>query len=140
MKRYTSIGSLLLIISLGSTCSVLAEDVVPLGKFRVAGYLPDYRFAEFDFATAGGLTDLIVFSAEPNVDADLDVERLKNFPWAKLVECKTKHRIRLILTIGGWGRSTHFAHVAADTGRRQRFADVYFPVKNSARRKDRRCV
>jgi GH18 family chitinase len=103
---------------------VLADNVASLSAFRVAGYLPDYRFAEFDIATAQGVTDLIVFSAEPTVDAGLDLERLKNCPWPKLLAFKTKHRVRLILTIGGWDRSTHFAHVAADAERRKAFADA----------------
>lgn len=124
MKHYASICSLLLIIALGSQCPVLGNEVASTSEFRVAGYLPDYRFAEFDIATAQALTDLIIFSAEPNEDGGIDLERLKNCPWPKLLELKTKHRVRLILTIGGWDRSAHFARMAADAKLRKAFADA----------------
>lgn len=124
VKHVASLGTILLILTLGTTCPGFADDSARLSAFRVAGYLPDYRFAEFDFATTEGLTDLIIFSAEPTVDGGLNLERLKDCPWAKLLEHKTKHRIRLILTIGGWDRSTHFAHVAADANRRKAFVEA----------------
>lgn len=124
MRLYALICWLLLSFALGSQSPMLGNEVASLSEFRVAGYLPDYRFAEFDIATAQGLTDLIIFSAEPNEDGGIDLERLKNCPWPKLLELKTKHRVRLILTLGGWDRSTHFAHVAADASRRKAFADA----------------
>jgi hypothetical protein len=48
--------------------------------FRIVGYLPDYRAADFDPASARCLTDLIVFSAEPTKDGDLSLDRLKSVP------------------------------------------------------------
>lgn len=107
---------------------VLADDVAGFSDFRVAGYLPDYRFAEFDIKSAQGVTDLILFSAEPTADGGLNLERLQDCPWQELLAFKTRHRVRLILTIGGWERSTHFAHVAADAQRRKAFADAVVRV------------
>ena len=120
MRRFKRIGWLLFLMAISVSGQSRAEDSV----FRVAGYLPDYRFAEFDTKSAHGVNDLIVFSAEPTADANLDVKRLENCPWEKLLDFKTKHRVRLFLTIGGWDRSTHFAHVAASKERRKVLADA----------------
>jgi len=91
-------------------------------EFRVAGYLPDYRVAQFDLQASAGLTDLILFSAEPTAAGGLDLGRLKNVPWVKFREFKTKHRVRLILCVGGWERSAQFAAVARTPENRRPFA------------------
>ena len=90
-------------------------------EFAVIGYLPDYRAAAFDPGAARGLTDLIVFSAEPTAAGALDLSRLKNVPWAKLRAFKTRERVRLILCVGGWERSAHFAAVASSADKRRAF-------------------
>jgi GH18 family chitinase len=102
--------------------TVSAEDRQETAPgFRLVGYLPDYRAADFDFASARGVTDLIVFSAEPGKDGALNLDRLKNVPWAKLREFKTRERVRLLLCVGGWGRSRHFPAVAASDEARRAF-------------------
>src|SRR5262245_18865975 len=107
----------------GAASSVSAGDepAAPAGDFRVVGYLPDYRAGGFDPASARGLTDLILFSAEPAGDGGLNLDRLKAVPWAKLREFKTQQRVRLILCVGGWGRSRHFAAVAGSEELRGHF-------------------
>jgi GH18 family chitinase len=91
-------------------------------SFRVVGYLPDYR--EFERITTRGLTDLILFSATPTATGDLDISRLKKMPWSKLRAFKTKQRVRLILCVGGWERSSHFAAVAGSDPIRQKFVNA----------------
>lgn len=91
------------------------------GEFVVVGYLPDYRAAEFDARRVGGLTDLIVFSAEPGATGQLDLSRLKGVPWAKLRAYKTRERVRLLLCVGGWERSGHFATVVGSAEKRRAF-------------------
>jgi GH18 family chitinase len=97
-----------------------ADDTAPSPRddFVVRGYLPDYRAAQFDPVAARGLTDLIVFSAEPTAAGPLGLSRLKSVPWARLRAFKTHERVRLTLCIGGWGRSTHFAAVAGSPEKR----------------------
>jgi GH18 family chitinase len=90
--------------------------------FRVAGYLPDYRAAMFDPAAASGLTDIILFSAEPTVAGGLELSRVKNLPLARLRDFKAKTQVRLILCVGGWGHSTCFAGLAGSPQARQEFA------------------
>jgi GH18 family chitinase len=90
--------------------------------FRVVGYLPEYRAAQFDPAAAKLLTDLVVFSARPTAEGEIDLARLGRIPWEKLRTARTAHKVRLILCVGGWGRSDGFAAVAASEERRKRFA------------------
>ncbi len=115
----------LLAASLISTTVAIADDdaIATPESFRIAGYLPDYRLASYDLAKARGLSDLIVFSAEPTAEGDVDLTRLQNTPWTTLQRFKTQNRIRLILSIGGWERSQHFATIATSPDKTIRFAD-----------------
>lgn len=106
-------------------CSVFvgvleAQAPPALHPFRIAGYLPDYRFAGFEAEMAKGLTDLIVFSAELNADGTLDSSRIERCPWPRLQELKQSTGMRLWLAIGGWERSEHFAAVAGSDELRKR--------------------
>jgi GH18 family chitinase len=96
----------------------------PRPAFRIAGYLPNYRMATFDPSTTAGLTDLIVFSAEPTAQGGLDLRHLHEAQWARLRAFKTRQRVRLILAVGGWERSAHFAAVAASAELRRAFAQA----------------
>lgn len=100
---------------------VADDDVAALPvPFRVVAYLPEYR--EFKPEAALGVTDLIVFSAEPAVDGGLDMKRLERTPWSALCEFKTRQGVRLILCVGGWERSANFATIASNPDLRKRFA------------------
>jgi type 1 glutamine amidotransferase len=94
----------------------------PAPGFRIVGYLPDFEAADFDAAWARRLTDLMVFSAQPRADGSIDLSRVKNMPWTKLQEVKSKHGTRLILCLGGWGRCTHFAAVAGSVAKSKKLA------------------
>jgi GH18 family chitinase len=106
------------------TQSARGQQAAGMGSFRVAGYLPDYRFSNINFDAIKGLTDLIIFSAEPGPDGTLNTSRIKACPWDSLLRFKTENRIRLILTIGGWERSEHFAKVAKSPKDRKAFVDT----------------
>lgn len=113
---------LLVSICVCAFCVVQADDdAIARSSFRIVGYLPDYRLADYDLEAAKTLTDLIVFSAEPASDGSLNTERLKNCPWSSLLTFKTKHRVRMLLTIGGWERSTQFAAVSSSPDLRAKF-------------------
>ncbi|WP_425617131.1 glycoside hydrolase family 18 protein [Anatilimnocola sp. NA78] len=101
-----------------------AEIPAAAGTFRVAGYWPDYRAAEFEPRTASLLTDLMIFSAEPTETGGINRARLAKFPWQELRTWKTAARVRLILCIGGWERSKHFATVATSPEKRQAFVQA----------------
>ena len=97
------------------------DNTIASSSFRIVGYLPDYRLGDYNLEAAKTLTDLIVFSAEPANDGSLNTERLKNCPWPSLLTFKTKHRVRLLLTIGGWERSAQFATVSSSPVLREKF-------------------
>ena len=118
---------LLVIVAIVPTSAEEKPAIEP-SSFRVVGYLPDYRAAEFELGAARGLTDLIVFSAEPTATGQLDLSRLKNMPWAKLRDFKTRERVRLMLCVGGWDRSTHFPAVASSDLIRQEFVKAVVRV------------
>ncbi len=125
MLRF-SISCMLLVVlisvDIGEAQESIRSEVHP--RFRIAGYLPEYRFAEFNASRLSGLSDLILFSAEPTTEGGLDVRRLDQglCPWTKLWALKAQQRVQLHLTIGGWDRSRHFAKVASDQPTRERFA------------------
>jgi chitinase len=98
-----------------------STDAAP--TFRIVGYLPDYRIAEINLDNIKNVTDLMIFSAEPTAEGDLDMSRLKNTDWNKLKTFKDKNHVRLVLCVGGWGRSTHFASISQSEKLRQRFIE-----------------
>jgi chitinase len=103
-------------------------------EFRIVGYLPEYRMADFDLSDAQLYTDLIVFSAEPTPEGELNMARLAGVvPWDKLRKVKTAYRVRLLLCVGGWERSGHFAAMTRSEGSRNRFVEAAIRVCLSER-------
>ncbi len=90
--------------------------------FRVVGYLPDYRMAQLDQSLGQHLTDLIYFSVEPDAKGGLDRKRLKPEYLVTLKRIKDQHKIKLHLSVGGWGRSAGFPRLAASAELRTKFA------------------
>jgi GH18 family chitinase len=80
----------------------------------VAGYLPSYRAEGFRVEQAAALTDVILFSVEPRADGTIDDSRLPPQMVRPLREKLAAQGCRVLLTIGGWGRSTPFGTVTAD--------------------------
>ncbi len=91
-------------------------------EFKIVGYLPDYRLASVSWENLTHLTDLILFSAEVNPDGNLDLRRFAKVDWNKFQQLRNRSGVRLILSVGGWGRSGHFKTVAAQPNLRARFA------------------
>src|SRR5688572_14631119 len=111
----------LLSLVAGLTIPVAQAADVPRPEFRVIAYLPEYRGAGFDIDQARPLTDLVVFAATASEDGTLDTAGLRRFPWSKARQLKKETRARLILCVGGWGRSKGFPAVAADAAKRKAF-------------------
>jgi GH18 family chitinase len=96
----------------------------PVRRFRIIGYLPEYRLSQFDPQAASPLTDMILFAAEPAADGTLDLKKLANAPWDELRTFRKEHGVQLHLCVGGWGRSDHFSRVALDQTLRERFVQA----------------
>ncbi len=93
----------------------------PGRAFVVVGYVPDYRLAALDPAVGALVTDLIFFSIQPKPTGELDASRLTDKRLAKLVEMRKGRKNRLLVAVGGWGRSKGFAVVATDENARKLF-------------------
>ncbi|MFO0879240.1 MAG: glycoside hydrolase family 18 protein [Gemmataceae bacterium] len=113
----------LLMALMGLPTVALGAGPMAPGEVVVAGYLPDYRAASFDPEALRGLTDLLVFSAEPTATGPLNLSRVKAMPWARLRAYKTRARVRLWLSVGGWERSGQFATVTASAEKRKAFVE-----------------
>lgn len=105
---------------MGTLCliSACADDAKT--RFRVVGYLPEYRFSRLDEDQTTMLTDLILFAAEPDQEGLVVMGRVSSAPWEKLWELRRQHGTRLILCVGGWERSTSFSEVVHSPVKRQR--------------------
>ena len=89
--------------------------------FRIAGYLPEYRVDAVDPSQVAGLTDLIAFSVSPRSDGSLDAKAWPNGKLEKARNLAAKAKARLLLAVGGWGRSKGFPGMAGNAQYRQRF-------------------
>lgn len=98
------------------------EDVAP-GAFRIVGYLPEYRIDTIDPAIAAKVTDIVVFSAETTEDGSIRPGRWRGEALRKVRGMKEKNGVRLLISVGGWGRSRNFPAVAASPDARKHFAD-----------------
>jgi chitinase len=91
-------------------------------SFAVIGYLPDYRALNPEWGKY--VTDIIYFSAEPRTDGTLDTSRFDENVLSQLHEMQGRNGTRLLISIGGWERSTQFAAMTGDIQTRQKFVDI----------------
>ncbi len=92
-----------------------------VSEFRIAGYLPEYRVDAMDPSQVAGLTDLIAFSVTPRGDGSLDSKAWPERRLKKARSLAAKAEARLLLAVGGWGRSAGFPGMAGNDRSRQRF-------------------
>ncbi|HVX62075.1 MAG TPA: glycoside hydrolase family 18 protein [Pirellulales bacterium] len=100
-------------------------------SFCVVGYLPEYRLDAFELSSSA-LTDLIFFSLEPGPNGDINSQSLTPDALKKLQAVKQRNKLRLLATVGGWGRSKGFAPMATDARTRKQFIEnlVRFCLQN----------
>lgn len=98
---------------------------VPDGDFKVVGYLPEYRVGAVDWnATCAGVTHVLFFSVEPTSDGALGA--LDRFPDAETLrrarDACDAYGTKLMVSVGGAGRSKHFAAATASDATRRKLA------------------
>jgi chitinase len=98
------------------TLPVFAEPLV-------VGYLPDYRIDSWTSPAQSPITDLIYFGIQPPEEGKLPETPVPQEHIAKAQALKQQMATRLLLCVGGWGRSEHFPAIAADDAARARFID-----------------
>ncbi len=86
----------------------------PKEDFRIAGYLPEYRVDGIGPEQVAGLTDLIVFSVSPRNDGSLDAKAWPKHRLDKARKLADAAKARLLLAVGGWGRSAGFPGMAGN--------------------------
>ena len=109
--------------------SVSASDDANGASFVIAGYLPDYRAYINVNATAIHLTDLMIFSLTPesilqssSSPCCLSSDHYDKIRKARSYKREQQHskQIRLLLTVGGGGRSNGFRDVVTGNSQMQR--------------------
>lgn len=100
-------------------------------RMVVAGYLPAFRFGQVQPEQLQGLTDVIVFSVQPTPEGEVDLVDVQASWLARLRAQRQTSKFRMLLTVGGWGRSAAFPEVARDAEKRKRFVDelIFFVEK-----------
>ncbi|CAB9514369.1 Endochitinase B [Seminavis robusta] len=115
--------SLALLLLLNGQVALANDD------FVVAGYLPEYRSYINVNNTAAVLTDLIVFSLQPDDQGNLGPCCLEPHHFAQAREARAYKQeqfpdakpLKLWMSIGGAGRSASFPKIVADQALREKF-------------------
>ncbi len=95
----------------------------PAAKSPVlVGYVPAWSYEQVPETAYASVTDVIAFSVEPTREGRIESKDLPEPVLNHLVEKRKVHGFRLLLAIGGWERSSGFASVSADVGKREKFA------------------
>lgn len=94
----------------GLAVLVLASVARPV----LAGYVPDWGYSKLPNAALSQVTDVYYFSVQPNADASIDFSDINVANLRALASIKKNKEFRLILCVGGWERSKHFAPVTAN--------------------------
>ena len=90
-------------------------------SFSIIGYLPEYRVEKSSPEQLGPITDLIYFGIKPPANGHLPVTPVKTSILRRLHEIKHITKCRLLICVGGWGRSTGFPTLAGNKDFRKQF-------------------
>ena len=89
--------------------------------FAVVGYLPEYRVDGCTPEQVARITDLIYFGIDPSRDGQVSANPVKASVLKKLKELQSVAECRLLICVGGWGRSSGFSALANNEAARNRF-------------------
>ncbi|MCC9599197.1 glycoside hydrolase family 18 protein [Stieleria sp. JC731] len=87
----------------------------------VVGYLPDYRINGLTSDKTIGVTHLVYFGISPSKDGKLPEEPISESTLTKLKQLQLSSHCKLILCVGGWGRSDGFPSMAGNVQTRESF-------------------
>tara|TARA_B110000977_G_scaffold185875_1_gene251194 strand:- start:31547 stop:32644 length:1098 start_codon:yes stop_codon:yes gene_type:complete len=96
-----------------------------LDGFKIVGYLPEYRFDGVDWnGTCAGVTHLLLFSLEPTVDGALGaLDRFPDTDTMRVAKSSCgQYGTKLMVSVGGAGRSRFFPTVTQNKQTRRKFA------------------
>ncbi|NIA16278.1 MAG: hypothetical protein GWP08_19630 [Nitrospiraceae bacterium] len=95
--------------------------VMDLSDFVVAGYLPERSVESADPEAGRYVTDVLLFSIEPEASGALNTSRVTPEHIARIQAMRAAYGTRLLICLGGWGRSTGFGPMATDVDTRRLF-------------------
>jgi GH18 family chitinase len=95
-------------------------------KMAVVGYLPEYRVDQVSSEALKPLTDLVYFGLNLPEDGRLQDTVVAPGVLKKLNEIKKTADCRLLVSVGGWGRSAGFPTLAANEKLRREFVKDLF--------------
>lgn len=102
-------------------CTILSAQLrADDADWVVAGYLPNYRIAEWS-GEVGPVTDVILFGYSVSPDGKFDASKISASHRAAVQEAKQKSGCRVLFCVGGWGKSSGFAKMSADPELRKEF-------------------
>ncbi len=106
-----------------SGCDIKTANGSDVKPFLVLGYYPVYFSGRYPISRLNldAFNALALAFADIGPDGSLLV-RKNFFDWSQIKILHDK-KIRVILSVGGWGQGKNFPRVAADPMARQRFAD-----------------
>ncbi len=93
-------------------------------RFVVAGYAPDYRLESLDLAAlAHNLTDLLLFSITPTEKGEIDAGAITQMHHMRAARAKkAAPHLRVLVSMGGGGRSSAFPAAVSKWPNRERLA------------------
>jgi len=112
-----------------------ASRVCESRDLAIFAYVPEYRFSSVNWRdVCDGVTHLVMFSVQPTADGDLrGFDALGNMfkpgsPLRQALQELGPQAPRILFTIGGAGRSEHFAEAVASGKSRKRLAKLLATV------------
>jgi len=113
-------------VAVAAACAGCVSDreaaaIAARANFVIAGYLPEYSIDSVDPDAGRYVTDVLLFSIEPEASGALSTSRVTPEHIARLQAMKVAHGTRLLICLGGWGRSTGFGPMATDVDAREAF-------------------
>ena len=95
-------------------------------QFVVVGYLPEYRMESVDDSRLSAITDLVYFGIVPTTNGAFPSDPVPNADLQKLEQMKQRLGCRLLVCVGGAGRSEGFKVLCSSDGSRNRFVRALY--------------
>ena len=122
LKTWLSICATALLVVACSDNKDPNPEIIKDGSFlKIVGYLPEYRIGSLHTDMFEYCTDIIYFSIEPATDGSLILRESTLDDIQKLTQIRGSRDVRLLISIGGWGRSEYFGVMALSDSARQAF-------------------
>jgi len=122
LKTWLGIGLTALLVAACSDNKDPNPEIIKDGSFlKIVGYLPEYRIGSLHTDMFEYCTEIIYFSIEPASDGSLILRESTLEDLQKLTLMRGNRDVRLLISLGGWGRSAHFAEMALSDSARQAF-------------------